>query len=225
MEERTTEKKQRPSPARYPVRGVDVSSHNGEIDWPVLSAQDISFVYMKATEGSDFIDRRFAYNYAEAQKTALRVGAYHFWSYTSAGKTQAENYINTVPRIPHMLPPVIDVELLGKREWDPPAPEEVRAELSDMIALLTAHYGGPPVLYASAHAYRVYLMDGAFSGCDIWIRDVVKEPRLPDGRAWTFWQYTDTARLPGYVGGIEHIDMNVFCGSAAEFAAYRANGA
>ena len=41
-----------PSRERYPVRGVDVSKYQGEIDWPVLAEQEISFAFIKATEGS-----------------------------------------------------------------------------------------------------------------------------------------------------------------------------
>lgn len=208
-------------PAAYPVRGVDVSSHNGEIDWPVLAAQDISFVYMKATEGSDFVDRRFAANFAGAQRTALRVGAYHFFSYTSAGRTQAENFIRTVAKTGGMLPPMVDVELPAARRKQPPEAAAVRKELDDLIARLTAHYGMPPVLYASDAAYRLYRL-GEYAGCDIWMRSISRAPRLPDGRSWTFWQYADKATLAGYSGGVAHIDLNVFRGSRAEFAAYAA---
>ena len=82
-----------PSRERYPVRGVDVSSWQGEIDWPTLAGQSLSFAFIKATEGSGFTDPRFSYNWEEARKTALRVGAYHFFSYDSPGKTQADNFI------------------------------------------------------------------------------------------------------------------------------------
>ena len=41
------------------VLGVDVSAYQGEIDWEVISEQGISFAYIKATEGTDFIDKRF----------------------------------------------------------------------------------------------------------------------------------------------------------------------
>lgn len=70
---------------KYPVTGVDVSSYQGEIDWEILSSQNISFAFIKATEGSSFVDEHFAYNYAEARKTDLAVGAYHFFSYDSPG--------------------------------------------------------------------------------------------------------------------------------------------
>ena len=74
-----------PSETEYPVRGVDVSSYQGEIDWGVLSAQDLDFAFIKATEGSSMVDHGFASNFSEAQKCDISVGAYHFFSYDSPG--------------------------------------------------------------------------------------------------------------------------------------------
>ena len=48
-----------PSREIYPVRGVDVSHHQGKIDWDTLARQDIQFAYIKATEGSNFKDKIF----------------------------------------------------------------------------------------------------------------------------------------------------------------------
>ena len=77
-----------PSIDEYPIRGVDVSSYQGKIDWKTLSEQDIQFAFIKATEGSSFVDPNFSENYSNARKTKLRIGAYHFFSYDSSGKTQ-----------------------------------------------------------------------------------------------------------------------------------------
>lgn len=208
-----------PGRERYPVRGVDVSNWQGEIDWPTLAAQDIGFAFIKATEGSDFVDRRFAENWSGAQQTGLRTGVYHFFSFDSPGHTQAENFIRTVKPFEGMLPPVIDVEFYGDKAKNPPAREDVCRELDDMVALLKAHYGMQPILYATRESYDLYLA-GAYADCDIWFRSVLSRPRISDGRTWTFWQYTNRERLQGYSGEENFIDMNVFCGGADEFLRY-----
>lgn len=92
-----------PSETEYPVRSVDVSSYQGEIDWGVLSAQDLDFAFIKATEGSSMVDPCFACNFSEAQKCDISVGAYHFFSYDSPGVTQAENFIDAVTPFAGML--------------------------------------------------------------------------------------------------------------------------
>ncbi len=208
-----------PSRKTYPVRGVDVSSYQGEIDWEVLSSHNISFAFIKATEGSSFVDKRFAYNYQQAQKTHLSIGAYHFFSFDSAGTTQAENFISTVQPYKGMLPPVIDVEFYGNHVYTPPSRENVEKELCDMLNALESYYGLKPILYATEQTYNAYLAEG-YADYDIWIRNVMTKPKVSDNRAWTFWQFTNRGKLDGYNGQEKFIDINVFCSSEEEFAQY-----
>ena len=203
----------------YDVKGVDVSSYQGEIDWDVLASQDISFVFIKATEGSSFVDKRFAYNFEEAAKTSLAVGAYHFFSYDSEGRTQAENFIKTVVPFEGMLPPVIDVEFYGDKAVNPPDRADVEVQLKTMLGLLEEYYGLKPIIYATEKSYELFLSND-YKEYDIWIRNVISKPELSGGREWAFWQYTNRERLEGYDGDEEYIDMNVFCGSIDEYDEY-----
>ena len=202
-----------------PVHGVDVSHYQGEIDWPVLAGQNIQFAFVKATEGSIYTDETFEANWAGAQAAGLRVGAYHFFSYDSDGLSQAENYIATVPVLPGALPPVIDVEFYGDYFRETPEAEDVLPQLTAMVDALRDHYGVDPILYVTEQSYALYVA-GGFPDCDIWVRSTFRKPKLSDRRAWTFWQYTDRAKLPGYEGSETFIDMNVFHGTQAAFDAY-----
>ena len=148
-----------PSKSVYPVRGVDVSHYQGDIDWKVLSGEGIDFAFIKATEGSAFIDDKFSYNFTEAQKCDIAVGAYHFFSVDSAGKEQAQNFTETVNAHNGMLPPVIDIEFYGAYAYAPKEKAAVKSELSAMITELEAHYGLSPILYATEEAYEYYLAD------------------------------------------------------------------
>lgn len=208
-----------PSKEEYPVRGVDVSSYQGEIEWKTLCSQNIDFAFIKATEGSSFTDPCFPYNYAEAQKYNISVGAYHFFSYDSAGLSQAKNFIDTVVPFEGMLPPVIDLEFYGDKEKNPPGRDTVRKELNDMLFALEDYYGMKPIIYATEKSYDLYL-SGEYEEYDIWIRNVIARPNLSDDRAWTFWQFTNREKLDGYKGKEEYIDVNVFHGSREEFLLY-----
>jgi lysozyme len=203
----------------YPVKGIDVSAYQGEIDWPRIEEQDMKFAFIKATEGSTFVDRHFKSNWEQAEQTSLRVGAYHFFSYDSEGITQAQNFIDTVPINEDALPPVIDVEFYEDIEKDLPPRNKVEKELQAMVEMLEDHYGKRVILYTTNKAYDLYIKNG-FEQCDIWIRDVFTEPSLPDNRSWTFWQYTDREQLEGYNGEENFIDVNVFNGSEKEFSKY-----
>ena len=134
---------------KYPVKGIDVSWYQGDIDWKTVSGHDLSFVFIKATEGSTYVDDKFSYNFNEAQKTSLAVETYHFFSYDSGGKTQAENFINTVKPYEGMLPPVIDLEFYGDKASNPPEREYVDEQLKIMLDMLEAYYGQKPIIYAT----------------------------------------------------------------------------
>src|SRR5262245_18336798 len=55
-----------------PIEGVDVSEHNGDIDWPTLAARGgITFAFIKATQGSSYVDPQFANNWPGANKAGV----------------------------------------------------------------------------------------------------------------------------------------------------------
>ena len=200
----------------YPVRGVDVSSYQGKIDWNVIASQGISFAFVKATEGSSLVDPCFASNYGNAAAAGLRVGAYHFFSFDSPAETQADSFIKTVPKTENMLPPVIDVELYGKYLKSPPEnTAEIKNQLKILISRLTEEYGMNPIIYTTGKSMRVILENDTL-GCDLWIRDILKKPDCD----FVFWQYSSRGRLKGFDGSEQYIDLNVFHGSAEEFSEY-----
>ena len=208
-----------PSRAQYPVRGVDVSAYQGDIDWEVLSRQGIAFAFIKATEGSSYVDEYFEANFTGARQTSLKAGAYHFFSFDSPGETQADNFIAHVPIVSGALPPVVDFEFYDGKEENPPDPDGVRKELNDLLDRLETHYGTKPIIYSTNKTYGLYLA-GYYEGYDIWIRNILTAPKPLENQEWTFWQYTNRERLDGYGGPEYYIDMNVFNGTIDDFANY-----
>ena len=197
-----------PELSGYKVKGVDVSSYQGDIDWNVLSSQGIDFAYIKATEGSSTVDRCFETNWSKASKTSLRIGAYHFFSFESSGENQAKLFCDTVEAVPNMLPPVIDVEFYGRFHGaDDIDIDAVKKELRSMIDILTEHYGVKPIIYVSSDTYKLIMKDD-FSDCGLWYRSVYGP--VPKDVKWTIWQYSNRHVLKGYNGTERYIDMNVF---------------
>lgn len=206
-----------PSLEDYPVRGVDISHYQGRVDFDRLAEQGMRFAFIKATEGSTYVDECLPDNLAAVQDSPLRPGFYHFFSYDSPGSVQAAHFIAHVPPLEGMLPPVIDVEFYGDHTLHPPAREQVQPELRRMVDDLEAAYGMKPILYCTQRAYRRYIQ-GAFDDCDLWIRSVYFSPSVD--QKWIFWQYTDQAVLDGTNGVEPSIDLNVFFASEEEFDAY-----
>lgn len=199
-------------PARWEVWGVDVSSYQGEVDWGELRRQGVEFAFIKATEGSGSVDPCFAANWENAQAAGVLRGAYHFFSYDSPGETQAENFIAQVPMTAGALPPVVDIEFYGDKAKAPPDREEVEDILEPLLERLERHYGQKPILYATYRTYRLYLQ-GGFEDYPLWMTRPMFAPVDQD---WDFWQFSHSARLNGYQGVEERIDLNVFRGSREE---------
>jgi len=208
---------QTPSKGAFPVRGIDVSSYQADIDFDAVAKHGIDFVFIKATEGSNHSDRYFAQNLENANRAGLRTSAYHFFSFDSAPRTQAVNFISKVPMDEISLPPVIDFEFYGQYyDKNLPNIEDARRSLSQMSYILEQHYEVRPIIYCDEKMYETFLAgQEEFADNPIWIRNIFTEPKMPsDGREWTFWQYSNRALLNGIKG---HVDMNVFCGSREEF--------
>lgn len=189
--------------------GVDVSSYQAEIDMNVLKEQNIEFIYIKATEGSNTQDERFAENWNNAKKAGLLSGAYHFFSYDSEGRTQAENFINTVgPDMEGRLLPVVDVEYYGDKEQNPPEKDDVIGELRIYLEIIEEEYGIKPLIYTRSDIYDKYLK-GEFEEYKKWISSLYTPISWNYKDDWYIWQYLNRGELEGYTGGEKYIDLNV----------------
>lgn len=207
------------SPAAYPVHGIDVSKYQGPIDWRAARAHGVSFAFIKATEGGDRVDSRFAQHWRAAREAGVARGAYHFFYFCTPAEVQARWFIANVPRERGMLPPVLDLE------WNPqsptctyrPPPEVVRAEARTFMDILERHYGQRPIIYTDPGFFRRNELM-RFAGEEVWLRSTSAHPTDRYGVAgWTFWQYSATGLVPG-VGG--EVDLNAFGGSLGEWQAW-----
>jgi len=201
-----------PSYSEYPVRGIDVSNHQHEIDWSKLDKTKVQFAFIKATEGGDFKDKRFVENWRNARNHNIQTGAYHFFTFCKSGEEQAANFIETVPDEEYMLPPVLDLEYGGNCKLIKTT-EQVLSDVSTFVELLEEKYKRKVIFYVTKTSYQDFLV-GRFPNNPIWFRDVYFEPRLREKRAWLFWQFADRGRL----NGIDtFVDLNVFKGNKEEF--------
>jgi lysozyme len=201
-----------PDPERFPVRGIDVSHHQGIIDWGQVKASGQSFVFIKATEGADFRDRRFSENWAQARAHGLVTGAYHYFTFCSPGLAQAENFLAVAPRGARTLPLAVDVEFTGNCVgWE--NMDEIRRELLIFEEHVREHAGHAPLLYTTEDVRRE-LVPSELHDRGYWLRSLWGEPS--EGVTWHFWQYSDTGRVPG-VSGV--VDLNVFVGPRATWQA------
>lgn len=176
--------------SKYKVHGIDISHHQIRINWNDVDKK-YKFVFMKATEGKDFLDSDFTYNWTKAQLSGFRVGAYHFFTMLSSGEEQAKYYISKVPISKDAFPPIIDLEIPTKYDK-----EVVNKELKDMIDILQKHYKKRVIIYVTKHTYKKYI-DGEFLLNPIWFRNVKYYPKID---RWDIWQYSNRGRVYGIDG-------------------------
>ena len=203
-------------PVGYKVHGIDVSHHQGEIDWKAVKATEkqehpIRFVFMKATEGGDYKDRRFEENFRRAGELGLVRGAYHFYNPNTDPIRQADFFISQVRLKKGDLAPVLDIERKPRNK------AQLKADLKKFLDRLELHYGVKPIIYTSYKYKTRYLDAPEFDAYPFWIAHYYVSMLSYSG-PWHFWQHTDYGLVPGIEG---NVDLNVFNGSMEEMKAYR----
>ena len=191
--------------SEHDIIGADLSRYQGDVDMDQMKEDGIEFVYIKATEGSQYSDEKFQTNWKKAEKSGIPAGAYHFFSFESGGKTQAENYIQTVGELKGRLVPVVDVEFYGDMHLNPPAEKDVENELKIFLEALEEEYHVKPVIYTEPGMYRRYLKD-SFVEYRKWMSSIYIPLNWQYSGDWDIWQYTDRGELRGVS---TYIDLNV----------------
>ncbi len=213
-----------PGVRQHDVHGVDVAKYQGEIDWAQVKASGQAFAFIKATEGADRLDDRFAQNWQAASQAGLARGAYHFSYWCSPMSAQAEWFKRNVPVDPTALPPVLDLEWNSKSPTCPRSvPRDIAiASIRSFISAIEQHYRKRPILYTDINFHRDVLSDGVFAEYPVWVRSVKDLPQMRyPGRQWSFWQYSDKSAVPGITG---LVDRNAFAGSRAQWDRLVADG-
>jgi lysozyme len=198
---------------RYPIAGIDVSKHNGEIDFDQVSDDNYQFVFIKASEGKTYQDDAFERNYAGARNAGLKVGAYHFFRKNRSGKEQADNFLNVIKGKPMDLPLVIDLE----DDWGNGVNIDRKLALErvlDMINILNDK-GYPVMIYTNLDGYGKYYKD-MLGDHDLWLCSFTSPDLLPE-MPHCIQQFSHEGNVAGVKGDV---DLNVFRGTKKEWNRY-----
>ena len=191
------------------IRGIDVSRYQKEIDWETLKnakldGAPVSFVFIKATEGSDIIDKYYNYNFYNARRNRIIRGAYHYFTTKSSAIEQAKFFCRTVQLEKGDLPPVLDIETIGNYNK-----ERLQSETQIWLDYVELYFGVKPIIYSSHKFITDYLDSNLFKTYPCWIAHYYVDSLKYNGE-WTFWQHSDVGKVEGVDG---FVDVNVFNGS------------
>jgi hypothetical protein len=134
-----------------PIQGIDIARYQGRIDFDKVRSYGVHFVYMKATEGNDYIDPMFYDNWNRAKASGMAHGAYHFMTWCSTAAEQAAWFEKMVPVDPTALPPVLDLEWNHgsscKKKF---SKADMLEKIRVMLAAMEAHTGKLPIIYTDS---------------------------------------------------------------------------
>lgn len=174
--------------------GIDVARYQGDIDWQTVSKEKILFVYIKATEGKTYTDPNFHQNIEGAQKTGLKVGAYHFFRMTSGAREQFNHFYSQVSKYKLDLIPMIDVEVPHK---EVKSIKQVQDSLDVFIKLVTQKYGKKPMIYGTQRSYNTYCAP-KYNNLHLYIgRYGSNAPEIEGEGSYSIWQYSEHGKING----------------------------
>ena len=185
------------------MKGIDVSNHNGNINWSLVKSYGIECVYIKASEGTTYIDEYMLRHSYGAKSEKLRTGYYHFLVGSSEPETQAENFYNCIKDKENDLLPCLDLEH-SKNE-----PNDFMDYALRFIEKFKALSGMDICIYACPSFIEENL-DKRLNKYPLWCAHYgVDKPGFNKvwGSSYAGHQYTEEGRVPGIVG---NVDMNNF---------------
>ncbi|MER5464532.1 lysozyme [Streptomyces sp. NPDC002668] len=188
------------------AEGVDVSSHQGNVDWTALWSSGVKWAYVKATEGNYYKNPYYAQQYGGSHNIGMIRGAYHFATPdTTTGTAQADFFVNNGGGWTSggkTLPGVLDIE------WNPYGDDCFDKTQSGMVTWIRdflnrykARTGRNAVIYTATSWW--IQCTGNHSGFGktnpLWIPSYDTTPgTLPAGWIYhTMWQYTSSGPLVG----------------------------
>ncbi|MFA7274148.1 MAG: GH25 family lysozyme [Crocinitomicaceae bacterium] len=191
-------------PEGFTSVGIDVSHHQGKIDWPMLFDElrydtIIKFVYCKATESNDHLDTRWEENRMILNNMGILNGAYHFFDPKSPPRPQVEHFLSRwIPRDID-LPPMLDVETEGFSD------EDLIAKMKIWLTEVERKTGRRPIIYTSHHFFDTKFKHD-FKNYNFWIASYSRKPESLSDERVLYWQYSESGKIPGCN---EMVDLNV----------------
>lgn len=219
-----------PKDANDGIYGIDVSHHNGAVNWQAAAQSGVKFVYMKATQGDRYRDARFTENWAGAAKDGkLRRGAYHFLTSDVSGKDQARTYLALLSAAGGLqeqdLAPVLDLEWDFEKtasggqvdRWSRRTPAQIEKIVLEWVETVKAATGRTPMIYTAASWWNGRMQGvTALAAYPQWVADY-RDRSIANGapvpvklHPYHAWQFTDAGRFQG-AGG--KFDVNRLNGS------------
>ena len=182
-------------------QGIDVSSWQGNINFSSVKNSGIDIVYIKSSEGRNYIDPYFERNYQNAKANGLKVGFYHY--VTARNVEQAREQANFFARVISGKEPdcrlAMDFESFGNLSVN-----QINEISKAFLETLQNTTNKEVLIYSNSYSARtIFSRDLAIY--PLWVANYgVSEPGGNDKwDTWVGWQYTSTGRVSGISGNVD----------------------
>ncbi len=188
--------------------GIDVSEWQGEIDFTQVVQSGIEIVYIRASEGTKYVDPYFKQNYENAKANGIKVGVYHFFTAKNIeeAEQEAEFFVSNIRGLELDCRLAMDFEVFDNLGVD-----EINDISKAFLQKVQQLSNKECVIYSDAFNAKSVFSDELARKYPIWVADYfVDEPE--DNGKWETWvgfQYTDRGRINGIQG---NVDRDYFTG-------------
>ena len=185
-------------------KGIDVSEHQGHIDWAKVAKDGVQFAVIRAGYGRELSqkDDYFEQNYTAAKKAGIQVGAY-WYSYADSVK-RAEEEAKTCLKVQEGKK--FDLPIFFDQEYEKSIlalSSKTRTDIILKFLEIIQAAGRKCGLYSSTNFITTKLQASRLRQYPLWIAEYGSKLHYP-GTVWA-WQYTSTGRVSGIKG---HVDCN-----------------
>ena len=184
-------------------KGIDVSTWQKIIDWNMVKQSGVEFAMIRASYGfsSNGKDARFDYNYKNAKKAGIPVGAYHFSYATSVEDAikEADFFYSVIKGKKFEYPVAYDVE-------DERIAKLGKAKVSEIVKAFCDRmekYGYYVSVYANKYWLTNYMDDEILKKYDIWLAQWTSNPTFT--KPYGIWQKSSKGKVAGIEG---YVDLN-----------------
>jgi lysozyme len=198
------------------VKGVDVSTYQGVVDWAKVKASGHVFGIARISDGTAHPDDQFARNWPAMKAAGVVRGAYQFFRPGGDPAAQADlvaSALSAAGGLAHDdLPVVMDMEVT-----DGQSAATIQANMHTWLTKVEQATGKKPIIYTGA--FMSSSLGTGFAGYPLWVANWgVSCPTMPaNWTSWKFWQDADNGSVSGISGAV---DTDVFNGSLAQLTAY-----
>ena len=193
-----------PLPNGAVARGIDVSNHQGTVDWNKVKATGIDFAILKVGPVYGKPDDSFERNAAECERLGIPYGVYYY-SYARSvedANKEADRTLAWLGGHHPSLPVYYDLEDSYILQ-DPDFSKDKLTQIAQAFCNRMEAVGFKSGIYANLNWLNNYLNSPSLSGYDHWVAQY--NWRCDYAGSYSFWQYSSSGNVPGVNG---RCDMN-----------------